>query len=76
MNGDSQKIYDAVMANGKKLAVLEERQNNQHTENKCLIAKLEKDIREHTRKCPVNQVKAQWAVLAMIFAAIIAVIFK
>jgi len=67
MNGDLGKVYAAINKIGKDVAVLVERQANQHTENKNNIRVIEKFM----NNCPVQrlsgQVKYRWLILSGLF---------
>ena len=81
MNGDSQKIYDAIVDNGKDIATLVERQTNQHESNSKDI----KEIKEKMLSCHEKhetlsnhsgQLKGVWAFITIFFASLVGMWFK
>jgi hypothetical protein len=85
LNGDSQKIYDAIKDNGvhiskiyTKIEVMETKQILQHKQNSDAIKKIigENDASKlkHTRTSA--HIKIQWAILACIFFGLITIYIK
>ena len=80
MNGDSQKIFDAIISNGQNIAVLQSEvktirktQEQQHQENKDALEKIE----GHETECNTNHssaqahIKIQWFIIALIIGGLI-----
>ena len=80
MNGDSQKIYDAVVENGKNIAVLQSEvitirktQKEQHLENVAAIQK----ITDHESTCNDshskhgNQLYLQWWLISVLVVGVL-----
>jgi len=69
MNGDSQKIYDAVIKNGNRLTALETQQLAQHAENTKNYKEMSKTISNVIKL--KTQVFFQWFFIGAIFIGIV-----
>lgn len=74
MNGDSQKIYDAIIENGNRLTALETQQNTQHEENKRNYKEMSKTIANVIKL--KTQVFFQWFFIGTIFVGIITLFLR
>jgi len=73
MNGSEKQIYEAIVNNGKRLAVLEERQENQHKENRKDIQYIRESIKNIPRIS--GQVHIQWWFIGAIVLGLLGTIF-
>jgi len=74
MNGDSQKIYDAVIANGNRLTAIESIQKERHHVNQEDMKKLHKTIASVIKV--KTHVSIQWWFIGAVFIGLITLFIR